>query len=338
MKNTSIIAFVLISNVFFATSQAAFFFNPLDSITKQNIALIKGIINFFDFSEDDDDVPSDLFVSHSSPKKNGLPINNPALTNQPPASTDQQNIVTFDDIAGSQQILDEIKGVIACIKERKKYASLGAKLPKGILLQGAPGTGKTLIAKAISHEAGCKFFYESGSAFIEKYVGVGAQRIRKLFEQAAANKPAIIFIDEIDAIAANRDDNSERRQTLNQLLTLMDGFDSHNEIMVIGATNFFNLDPAATRAGRFDRVITVPLPNNQSRKEILSLYINRLPAVKIDPTYIDTLVQQTEGLNGADLSNLVNQAAFAAANENATVVIQGHFEQSLQKTLKERHR
>lgn len=303
----------------------ALIFNPIDRINKQNMQLIVGL---FSKKKSSQKVPFDLFIK---------PLHLTSVQSNTQES--QPQAISFKDVAGINEILDEINEVISYIKEKEKYQALGAQPPRGILLAGQPGTGKTLIAKAIAQEAGCSFFYESGSAFIEQYVGVGAARIRKLFEEATKQNPAIIFIDEIDAIARKRanSSNDEQRQTLNQLLCLMDGFNSSNSTIVIAATNCSEiLDPALLRSGRFDRIIKVPLPNKKSRQEILELYIKKLPSVSVEESFIEELAQQTQGLSGADLNNLVNQATFAAAKENATVVTQEHFSRSLQSTLKQR--
>ena len=233
----------------------------------------------------------------------------------------------------------KVQEVVLYAKEKEKYRALGAQPPRGILLEGPPGTGKTLIAKAIAQESGCSFFYESASSFIEMYVGVGAKRIRELFEKASAKQPAIIFIDEIDAIASKRTGttNDERLQTLNQLLCLMDGFDSKSSIIVLAATNNAQaLDPAIKRSGRFDRIIKIPLPNQKSRQAILELYIKKLPSVDVKESFIEKLSVQTAGLSGADLSNLVNQGTFAAVKENATVVTSEHLTKGLQNILSQR--
>jgi cell division protease FtsH len=236
-------------------------------------------------------------------------------------------------------VISQVQEVVSYAKEKEKYQALGAQPPRGILLEGPPGTGKTLIAKAIAQEAGCSFFYESASAFIEMYVGVGAKRIRELFAKASAQQPAIIFIDEIDAIGSKRTGgtNEERLQTLNQLLCLMDGFDSESSIIVLAATNNAQaLDPAIKRSGRFDRIIKIPLPNQKSRQAILELYIKKLPSVVVEQSFIEKLSVQTAGLSGADLSNLVNQATFAAVKENATVVTSEHLTKGLQNILSQR--
>lgn len=308
----------------FMPSLHGIIFNPIDHINKQNLQVIQSI--------------TDLFTSKNRSKKISFDL---FLNNQSSANNQEKtpSVITFKDIAGIDEILDEIKTVVSYIKEKEKYLALGAKPPRGILLHGAPGTGKTLIAQAIAHEAGCNFFYESGSSFIEKYVGVGAQRIRDLFAKAAAQQPAIIFIDEIDAIAQKRSESSqeERRQTLNQLLCLMDGFNQNNSIIVLAATNCpESLDLAALRSGRFDRVINIPLPNTKSRQEILELYIKKLPSVQIDASFIENLAQKTQGLSGADLNNLVNQATFIGAKENATVITQEHFTKCFHNMLKQR--
>ncbi|GAB6033823.1 ATP-dependent zinc metalloprotease FtsH [Galenea microaerophila] len=245
--------------------------------------------------------------------------------------------VTFDDVAGADEAKEEVAEIVDFLKDPEKYRNLGGRIPKGILLVGPPGTGKTLLAKAIAGEAGVPFFSISGSDFVEMFVGVGASRVRDLFEQAKANAPCIIFIDEIDAVGRKRGSgmgggNDEREQTLNQLLVEMDGFEGSEGIIVIAATNRADvLDPALLRPGRFDRQVTVGLPDVRGREQILKVHMRKVPvADDVDPSLI---ARGTPGFSGADLANLVNEAALMAARENSKVVTMKHFEKAKDKIL-----
>lgn len=248
-----------------------------------------------------------------------------------------ENPVTFNDIAGIDKAIEEVKTVVDFVKEPERYKSLGAKFPKGILLQGPPGNGKTLLARAIANEAGFNFYYESASSFVEIYVGTGAKRVRDIFDQARKNKPSILFIDEIDAIGAvKRGDggNEEYRQTLNELLCQLDGFNKDDSLIVIAATNnAYALDRALKRPGRFTRIIDVPMPDDKARKDILNLYIRKLPKVDIEDDYIDLLVNGTYGFSAADLENLVNESALHAVSMRADKILKEHFDFGLEKTL-----
>ena len=248
------------------------------------------------------------------------------------------NNITFDDIVGIDDAIDEVKTVVDFLQNPDKYERLGAKIPKGILLQGPPGNGKTLLARAIANETNCDFFYESGSAFVEMYVGVGAKRIRELFDKARKSKPAIIFIDEIDAIGAAQrgiGSNEEYRQTLNELLCQLDGFNKDNSIVVIAATNnAYALDKALMRPGRFTKIVNVPKPNEKARQEILEFYINKLPRVEIKYSDIEKISKKAFHFSAADLENLVNEATLNAVNKNSDKLTQEHFYFALEKTLK----
>ncbi len=218
-----------------------------------------------------------------------------------------QSNITFDDIAGIELIKEELQEVVEFLNKPKKYLKYGVKLPRGVLLVGPPGVGKTLIAKAVAGEANVPFFYQSGASFVHIYVGMGAKRVRELFSKAKAHAPSIIFIDEIDAIGKERSgkSNDEREATLNELLTQMDGFEEDNGIIVIAATNKIEvLDEALLRAGRFDRRVFIGLPNVQDRKKILQLYLKN----KKYDFDLDLLVSQTAGFNSAALSTLINEA------------------------------
>ncbi len=245
--------------------------------------------------------------------------------------------VTFADVAGIEEVKEEVKEVVDFLTNPQKYTKIGAKIPKGILLVGPPGTGKTLLAKAIAGEAGVPFFSISGSDFVEMFVGVGASRVRDLFDQAKKNSPCIIFIDEIDAVGRQRGaglggGHDEREQTLNQLLVEMDGFESNEGIIVLAATNRPDvLDPALLRPGRFDRQIVVPLPDVKGRLEILKVHTKKVPlAEDVD---LEKIARGTPGFSGADLSNLVNEGALIAARRNSEKVHMSDFEAAKDKVL-----
>ena len=244
--------------------------------------------------------------------------------------SDSQNKVTFADVAGIDEAKDEVEEIIAFLKDPKKFQRLGGRIPKGVLLIGPPGTGKTLLARAIAGEAGVPFFSISGSDFVEMFVGVGASRVRDLFEQGKKHAPCIIFIDEIDAVGRHRGaglggGHDEREQTLNQLLVEMDGFESNDGVIIIAATNRPDvLDPAILRPGRFDRRITVPRPDVRGREEILRVHAKRTPlSPDVD---LEVLARGTPGFSGADLENLVNEAALLAARQDKDAVAMGDFE------------
>jgi cell division protease FtsH len=244
--------------------------------------------------------------------------------------SDSQNRVTFADVAGIDEAKDEVEEIIAFLKDPKKFQRLGGRIPKGVLLIGPPGTGKTLLARAIAGEAGVPFFSISGSDFVEMFVGVGASRVRDLFEQGKKHAPCIIFIDEIDAVGRHRGaglggGHDEREQTLNQLLVEMDGFESNEGVIIIAATNRPDvLDPAILRPGRFDRRITVPRPDVRGREEILRVHAKRTPlSPDVD---LETLARGTPGFSGADLENLVNEAALLAARQDKDALSMGDFE------------
>jgi len=233
--------------------------------------------------------------------------------------------VTFKDVAGLEGAKEEVQEIVEFLKNPEKYTSLGGKIPKGALLVGPPGTGKTLLAKAVAGEAKVPFFSLSGSDFVEMFVGVGASRVRDLFKQAKEKSPAIIFIDEIDAVGRARGKNNfsgsndERENTLNQLLTEMDGFGTNTHVIVLAATNRADvLDKALMRAGRFDRQIYVDLPDVRERKEIFEVHLK--PLKKVDHLDIDFLAKQTPGFSGADIANVCNEAALIAARNNKTLV------------------
>ena len=251
--------------------------------------------------------------------------------------SDKQNKVTFQDVAGVDEAKEELREIIEFLKDPPKFQKLGGKIPKGVLLVGPPGTGKTLLAKAIAGEANVPFFSISGSDFVEMFVGVGASRVRDLFEQGKKHAPCIIFMDEIDAVGRHRGaglggGHDEREQTLNQLLVEMDGFETNEGVILIAATNRPDvLDPALLRPGRFDRHVVVARPDVKGREEILKVHARRIPlAPKVD---LKVLARGTPGFSGADLANLVNEAALLAARQDKKVVEMIDFENAKDKVL-----
>jgi cell division protease FtsH len=252
-------------------------------------------------------------------------------------SSSSQKKVTFKDVAGVDEAKEELQEIIEFLKEPQKFQKLGGRIPKGVLLMGAPGTGKTLLARAVAGEANVPFFSISGSDFVEMFVGVGASRVRDLFEQGKKNAPCIVFIDEIDAVGRHRGaglggGHDEREQTLNQLLVEMDGFESNEGVILVAATNRPDvLDPALLRPGRFDRRIVVNRPDVKGREGILSVHTRRIPMS--DDVELPTLARGTAGFSGADLANLVNEAALNAARYNQKVVRMHDFEFAKDKVL-----
>ena len=251
--------------------------------------------------------------------------------------TEKHGKVTFDDVAGIDEAREELQEIVDFLKDPTKFARLGGKIPKGALMVGPPGTGKTLLGRAVAGEAGVPFFYISGSDFVEMFVGVGASRVRDMFEQAKKNAPCIIFIDEIDAVGRHRGaglggGNDEREQTLNQLLVEMDGFDPNESIIVIASTNRPDvLDPALLRPGRFDRQVVVPNPDVTGREKILRVHMRNVPlSADVD---VRVIARGTPGFSGADLSNLVNEAALMAARKNRRMVTQFDFEEAKDKVM-----
>jgi len=249
----------------------------------------------------------------------------------------QQKKVTFKDVAGVEEAKEELTEIIEFLKEPQKFQKLGGRIPKGVLLMGPPGTGKTLLARAIAGEANVPFFSISGSDFVEMFVGVGASRVRDLFEQGKKNAPCIIFIDEIDAVGRHRGaglggGHDEREQTLNQLLVEMDGFESNDGVMLIAASYRPDvLDPALLRPGRFDRQVVVPLPDIRGREGILKVHTRKIPLA--DDVNISVIARGTPGFSGASLANLVNEAALNAARYNRKVVSMSDFEGAKDKVL-----
>jgi cell division protease FtsH len=249
----------------------------------------------------------------------------------------QQKKITFKDVAGVDEAKEELKEIIEYLREPAKFQKLGGRIPKGVLLVGPPGTGKTLLARAVAGEANVPFFSISGSDFVEMFVGVGASRVRDLFEQGKKNAPCIIFIDEIDAVGRHRGaglggGHDEREQTLNQLLVEMDGFESNDGVILVAATNRPDvLDPALLRPGRFDRRVVVGLPDIRGREEILRVHIKKVPVS--EDTNLNVLARGTPGFSGADLANMVNEAALSAARVNRKQVTMYDFELAKDKVL-----
>ena len=249
--------------------------------------------------------------------------------------TGDRPTVTFEDVAGSDEAKQELQEVVEFLKEPQKFVALGARIPKGVLLVGPPGTGKTLMAKAVSGEAGVPFFSISGSEFVEMFVGVGASRVRDLFEQARRNSPCIIFVDEIDAVGRYRGtglggSHDEREQTLNQILVEMDGFGTDTNVILIAATNRPDiLDPALLRPGRFDRRVTMDRPDLSGRRAILNVHVKGKPlAPDVD---LDLIARQTPGFVGADIENLVNEAAILAARRNRRSITMADLQESIER-------
>lgn len=250
---------------------------------------------------------------------------------------DKNKRTTFADVAGAKEAKEELGEIVEFLKHPKKFISIGAKIPKGVLLLGSPGTGKTLIAKAVAGEAGVPFFNISGSEFVEMFVGVGASRVRDLFKQAKKNAPAIVFIDEIDAVGRHRGaglggGHDEREQTLNQILVEMDGFEGTTSVIVIAATNRPDvLDPALLRPGRFDRRVVMDLPDINEREEILKIHMKNKPIE--ESVHVRTLAERTSGFSGADLANLVNEAAILAVRRSKKTITETELRESIEKVI-----
>lgn len=251
--------------------------------------------------------------------------------------SDDKKKITFADVAGADEVKEELEEIVEFLKNPKKFQELGAKIPRGVLLFGAPGTGKTLLARAVAGEAGVPFFSISGSDFVEMFVGVGASRVRDLFEQAKKNAPCIVFVDEIDAVGRQRGaglggGHDEREQTLNQLLVEMDGFAPNEGIIILAATNRPDiLDPALLRPGRFDRQVAVDSPDVNGRKEIIKVHMRGKPVE--EAVSIEVLARRTPGFTGADLANLTNEAALLAARQNRKKITMADLENSIERVI-----
>jgi cell division protease FtsH len=251
--------------------------------------------------------------------------------------TGEKPTVTFDDVAGVDEAKQELAEIVEFLKEPQKFISLGARIPKGVVLMGPPGTGKTLLAKAVSGEAGVPFFSISGSEFVEMFVGVGAARVRDLFDQAKRNSPCIIFVDEVDAVGRHRGaglggSHDEREQTLNQILVEMDGFGTDTNIIVVAATNRPDiLDPALLRPGRFDRRVVLDRPDIRGRKGILEVHVRGKPLAR--DVELEVLARGTPGFVGADIENLVNEAAILAARRNLKAIGMPEFQESIERVI-----
>ncbi len=246
---------------------------------------------------------------------------------------DSKSAIAWADVAGADEAKAELQEVVDFLRDPERFASVGARVPKGILLHGPPGTGKTLLAKAVAHESGAQFFSQSAAAFVEMFAGLGAARIRRLFNEARRHRPAIVFIDEIDAVGGERgaDNNSEREQTLNQLLVEMDGFGSTGDLVVIAASNLLEkLDPALLRPGRFDRQIFVSPPDVAGREAILRVHTRGKPVEDAD---LGLIARQTAGLTGAELANICNEAAISAARARRARIGQRDFEAALERVV-----
>ena len=251
--------------------------------------------------------------------------------------TGDKPTITFDDVAGVEEAKEELYEVVEFLKEPEKFIALGARIPKGVLLVGAPGTGKTLMAKAVSGEAGVPFFSISGSEFVEMFVGVGASRVRDLFDQAKRHSPCIVFVDEIDAVGRHRGaglggSHDEREQTLNQILVEMDGFDTDTNVIIVAATNRPDiLDPALMRPGRFDRRVVLDRPDMRGREAILQVHVRGKPlAADVD---LSTIAKQTPGFVGADLENLINEGAILAARANKKAIGTDEFQEAIERVI-----
>src|SRR3954452_19113441 len=241
--------------------------------------------------------------------------------------------IGWDEIAGADEAKHELREVVEFLREPRRFKGLGAKVPKGILLHGPPGTGKTLLAKAVAKESGANFFSQSAASFVEMFAGLGAARIRRLFAIARKEAPAIIFIDELDAVGATRgkDTSGEKDQTLNQLLVEMDGFGDSQDLVVIGASNLLEkLDPALLRPGRFDRQIFVSPPDLRGRLDLLQVHARERPRPDVD---LEVVARQTSGLTGADLANICNEAAIFAGRKNRDVILMADFDAALERVV-----
>lgn len=324
MKNKKITFLILIIGLIASTMLIYDKYNPSEALSKINTGsrvtvwtlTIMILVHYITFNSKPQLVPS-------------------VLTNEKETSREKdKSNISFNDVAGLEEIKEELQETIDFINNSNKYRKMGAKIPKGILFYGPPGTGKTLLAKAVAGETNSTFLYASGSEFVEKYVGVGAKRVRTLFERAKKEAPSIIFIDEIDAIGTKRnlDSNNEKDQTLNQLLVEMDGFNTSETVIIIGATNRLDLlDEALLRPGRFDRHIHVGNPNMKAREQILQVHTKNKPLDKtID---INDIAKKTHGLSGAELANIANEAAIIAVRNNKNKISKDDFDAAIERVL-----
>ncbi len=268
--------------------------------------------------------------------KNALSFNSGMGKSNAKIYVESTNGIRFSDVAGEDEAKESLAEIVDYLHNPKKYSEVGASMPKGVLLVGPPGTGKTMLAKAVAGESGVPFFSISGSEFVEMFVGMGASKVRDLFKQAKEKAPCIVFIDEIDAIGKKRDGqvggNDEREQTLNQLLTEMDGFESNNGVMILAATNRpESLDPALTRPGRFDRRVPVELPDLQGREAILKVHARKIKLS--DDVDMHTVARMASGASGAELANIINEAALRAVRDNRKVVTQADLEESIEVVI-----
>src|SRR5437763_11278980 len=243
--------------------------------------------------------------------------------------------VTWADVAGLDEAKEELQEIVDFLRDPARFEALGARVPKGVLFHGPPGTGKTLVAKAVAHESGARFFAQSASAFVEMFAGLGAARIRALFDEARRNAPSIVFIDELDAVGSTRGGHSfnrEQDQTLNQLLVELDGFGPRDQVVVMGASNRLqDLDPALLRPGRFDRQILIYQPDLKGREEILRVHTRGKPLA--DNVDLSDVARQNSGLTGADLSNICNEAAISAGRSNRTQILMEDFDNALERVV-----
>lgn len=331
-------------------------FQLFDLLNKMNKQARNLILPKFRAKPDDVDVVQDVSHDGSSGRdfqSNGntnnfggwdsSPKRSPVI---PPQPQYDPNRVFFKDIVGIESVLVEVTEIVDYLKFSEGYRHLGARMPRGILLEGPPGNGKTMIAKAIATEASCNFVHASGSSFIEMYVGVGAARVRDLFAQARARRPSILFIDEFDAVAgvhrsalSGGGGDQEMKQTINQLLTELDGFSTDDSIIVIAATNDAqSLDPAVKRSGRFDRLIHVPLPDEAARKKLLRHYLEKLPRLgdDIEEDILATIANESEGLCAADFKNMVNEMAIFAVRDRSNAVYARYVIAGAEKVISQR--
>ncbi|SJZ45234.1 ATP-dependent zinc metalloprotease FtsH [Garciella nitratireducens] len=318
-KNLLIVLFMIFSVILVST------FFDLGKVYQYSSIKLKVFLIFLDIAL--------IFFIRKAQKKPELMLVS-SLRQEEKKEDSSKTKVYFDDVAGLEEVKEDLQEIIDFMKNPEKYNKMGAKIPRGIMFYGPPGTGKTLLASAISGETNSNFIYASGSEFVEKYVGVGASRIRSLFEKAKKQAPCVIFIDEMDAIGVSRssDNNSERDQTLNQLLIELDGFNRYDNIVVIGATNRIELlDEALLRPGRFDRHIYIGNPNVRSREEILKVHLKNKPLDQ--DVNIKQLARKTHGMSGAHLANIVNEAAIFAVRENHSSIGNEEFNKAIERVM-----